>query len=214
MVFKRRDKRSYARMAAESLWPRGGWTRAFHYIKHRLNRLPDRPHRIARGIAAGVFISFTPLFGLHFFGAVVIAMALRGNIIAAILGTFAGNPITFPIIGYSSMKLGHWMLGTRFQNHGNHGLVEKFLQAGGDLKNNFLAIFTDAHSNWDGLANFFFDVFLPYLVGGIVPGIIAAVAAYYFSLPLITAYQNRRRKRIKERFDKLKAKIVHRADKV
>ena len=114
MVFKRRDPRSYLRMIAEVFWPRGGWTRAFHYVKHRIRRLPDDPHRIARGVGAGVFVSFTPFFGLHFITAALSAKIVRGNILASLLGTFFGNPITFPIIAFFSMKLGKWMLGTRF----------------------------------------------------------------------------------------------------
>ena len=88
MVFKRRTPRTYLQMLAEAFWPRGGWTRAFHYVKHRIRRLPDNPHRIARGVGAGVFVSFTPLFGLHFISAVASAWIVRGNMLAALLGTF------------------------------------------------------------------------------------------------------------------------------
>lgn len=79
MVFKRRDKRPFWKVVAESLWPRGGWGRAFHYIKRRLQRLPDTPETIARGIAAGVFTTFTPLYGVHFVIAAILAKILRGN---------------------------------------------------------------------------------------------------------------------------------------
>ena len=58
---------------AEFVWPRGGWARAFHYVKHRMRRLPDSPERIARGVWAGVFVTFTPLFGMHFVFAVLLA---------------------------------------------------------------------------------------------------------------------------------------------
>ena len=85
-------------MLLEFFYPRGGWYRAAQYVRHRLRRLPDQPQRIARGIWAGVFASFTPFYGLHFLSAFLIAKVMRGNILAAILGTFFGNPITFPII--------------------------------------------------------------------------------------------------------------------
>ena len=98
LVFKRKNKRSYLQVAQESVYPKGGWGRAASYIAHRLRRLPDPPQRIARGIAAGVFVSFTPLFGLHFIAAAFVAIGLRGNVIAAMLSTFVGNPLTFPFI--------------------------------------------------------------------------------------------------------------------
>ncbi|WP_431358125.1 hypothetical protein [Sulfitobacter albidus] len=53
MIFKRRDPKPWLRSVAEFLWPRGGWTRAFHYVKHRMRRLPDSPERIARGSGPG-----------------------------------------------------------------------------------------------------------------------------------------------------------------
>jgi hypothetical protein len=65
-VFKRRTPRSYVQIVGEAFYPRGGWTRAAWYVAHRLRRLPDPAHRISRGIFAGVFVSFTPFYGLHF----------------------------------------------------------------------------------------------------------------------------------------------------
>ncbi|MDW4550250.1 DUF2062 domain-containing protein [Defluviimonas sp. D31] len=212
MVFKRRNPRSYLRIIAEALWPRGGWTRAFHYVKHRVRRLPDRADRIARGVGAGVFISFTPLFGLHFIGAALAAKAVRGNILAALLGTFFGNPLTFPFIAFMSMKLGHLILGTDFDETQHATLFGKFADAGKDLKHNFVAIFTPETTRWHGLYNFWNEVFLPYLVGGLLPGIVAGVVCYYLSEPLIAAYQKHRRKRLKDRFEKLKAKLHARVE--
>lgn len=207
MVFKRRNPRTYLQMLAEAFWPRGGWTRAFHYVKHRIRRLPDDPHRIARGVGVGVFVSFTPLFGLHFISAVIAAKAVRGNILASLLGTFFGNPVTFPIIAFTSMKLGHLILGTNFDESQPATLFGKFVGAGQDLKHNFLAIFTDATTQWGNLYNFWNEIFLPYLVGGLLPGIVAGVVSYYLSAPIIAAYQKHRRKRLKDRFEKLRARL-------
>ncbi|WP_347312412.1 DUF2062 domain-containing protein [Defluviimonas sp. SAOS-178_SWC] len=207
MVFKRRNPRTYLQMLAEAFWPRGGWTRAFHYVKHRIRRLPDDPHRIARGVGAGVFISFTPLFGLHFISAMISAKVVRGNILASLLGTFFGNPVTFPIIAFTSMKLGHLILGTSFDESQHATLFGKFVGAGHDLKHNFFALFTDETTQWVNLYNFWNEVFLPYLVGGFLPGIIAGVLSYYLSAPVIAAYQKHRRKRLKDRFEKLRARL-------
>jgi hypothetical protein len=89
------------------LWPKGGWTRAATYVKHRLNRLPDSPHRIARGIMAGVFTVFTPFYGLHFFMAAGFALLLRGNVVAALLGTgrwVASSSMPARIFGTTSCR--------------------------------------------------------------------------------------------------------------
>jgi uncharacterized protein (DUF2062 family) len=212
VVFKRRDKRSLLVTLRESVWPKRGWTRAFHYIKHRINRLPDQPHRIARGIFAGVFISFTPFFGGHFFGAAAIAWLLGGNVLASLLATFFGNPITFPLIAVTSLKLGHLILGHELGLHRIGSVGDAFLAAASDLQHNVVAIFTHGHAEWSGLAQFFEDVWLPYLVGGLLPGIVCGLACYYISLPLIDAYQKRRRTRLKERLEKLRAKLHAKRD--
>ncbi|MGB3280193.1 MAG: DUF2062 domain-containing protein [Pseudorhodobacter sp.] len=201
MVFKRRNKRSWARTIAEAMWPRGGWTRAAHYMKHRLRRLPDAPHRIARGIFAGVFISFSPLFGLHFGAAAILAWVMRGNILASLMATFVGNPITFPFIAAFGVELGNWMLG----HPGVMSPLEIFSdfgQAGAEFWRNVTSLFNDEVAHWDRLHRFFFRVYLPYLLGGVVLGIAGGIASYYVSLPVILAYQNRRKKKLRDRLEK------------
>lgn len=212
MVFKRRDRRSWWRIVGEFFYPRGGWYRAAQYVRHRLRRLPDAPHRIARGIFAGVFVSFTPLFGLHFLAAYIVAKIMRGNVLAALLGTFFGNPLTFPFIAAASLQLGHRILGSRFHARFEHTLMDRFSGALGDLWHNILALFTDATPEWYHLAGFYREVFLPYLVGGIVPGIVCGVVCYYVSVPLITAYQHRRKGQLKAKLQEIAAKRKKQAD--
>ena len=55
------------------------------------------------------------------------------------------------------------------------------------------------HSDWGKLVPFFRDILWPYLVGGLLPGLVAAVASYYLVRPLVAAYQARRRARMLER---------------
>ncbi len=202
MVFKRRDRRPIWQLVLDFLYPRGGWARAFEYVKHRVRRLPDTPEKISRGIWAGVFVCFTPLFGLHFVCAAIIAKLMRGNILAAIMATFFGNPLTFPPIGYLSIKLGSWLLDLP-QGREAH-LGQKFADASYDLGNNVRALFSAKKIDWHGMQVFYDDVFFPYLIGGIIPGVVCATACYYLSVPLISAYQNRRRKRLRAKLDQLR----------
>lgn len=204
MVFKRRDRRSPVQVASELVYPRGGWTRAFHYVKHRVRRLPDSPDRIARGIGAGVFASFTPFYGLHFLVAAIGARLIKGNILAALSGTFFGNPLTYVPIGVICLQTGHFLLGTEYEEGDTQGLMGKFADAIGDLKDNLFALFTDRVADWHGLGQFYHDVFYPYMIGGIIPGIVAGIICYYLSLPLILTYQQRRRAKIKAKFEEIK----------
>ena len=199
MVFKRRTPKSYARSAAEFFYPRGGWLRAARYIIYRLRRLPDPAHKISRGIGAGVFASFTPFYGLHFITAGLLAWAIGGNILAALLATFFGNPITFPIIATLSVELGTWMLGQ--PSVPPKEILLSFSLVSVELWGNAAAIFSPRSADWTHSSEFFDRIFLPYLVGGLIPGILSGFAAYYMANPVIASYQRGRIKRLKERFE-------------
>lgn len=206
MVFKRRDRRPFFQMLGELFYPRGGWGRAARYVQHRLRRLPGSPETIARGIWCGVFTTFTPYYGLHFVVAAVLARILNGNLLAALLATFFGNPLTYVPIGVVSLKTGHFLLGTEFEAGEHKGLGRKFADAGGDLWHNFFAIFNDDVADWHGLRIFYDEVFYPYMIGGIIPGIVAATICYYLSVPVIRAYQKTRSNRFQKRIMQLRAK--------
>lgn len=208
MVFKRRTPRTYYQTVSESLYPKGGWRRAGWYVLHRLRRLPDPAHKISRGIACGIFVCFTPFFGLHFLIAAVLAWLVNGNLMAALLSTFFGNPFTFPLIAAVSMELGSWILG--MPPIPLPFVVSAFSDAAVELWQNMIAIFTTDTPHWEGLLRFFDRVFLPYLVGGIIPGIATAMAFYFLSNPLLAAYQKARVARLKKRFAKKREKVISR----
>ncbi|MCR9146953.1 MAG: DUF2062 domain-containing protein [Rhodobacteraceae bacterium] len=214
MVFKRRDRLPWWKATLRAFWPNRGWGRALQYVKHRLRRLPDPPHRIARGVFAGVFVTFSPLFGLHFLFAASLAWIMRGNVLAALLSTFVGNPLTFVPIAALSIQTGHTILGAGgLDDHQmHHSLGITFVEAGRDLKNNVLAIFTDASADWSHLEIFFDEIFLPYLVGGLVPGAVFGLIGYYLSLPIFQAYQNRRKGVLAAKLAALKEKAAAKQD--
>ena len=203
MVFKRRDRRPVWQVVADFIYPRGGWSRAAQYVKHRVRRLPDTPERISRGIWAGVFTAFTPFYTLHFVIAWVLARAMRGNVLAALMGTFFGNPLTYVPIAVAALSTGHWLLGTRPVEGMDATIGANFGAAGADLWHNFVAIFTRSKTDWQGLAIFYDEVFYPYMIGGIIPGIISATFCYYLSVPLIRAYQKRRQKILRSKLASL-----------
>lgn len=212
MVFRRRDRRPILRVIWEFLYPRGGWTRAFQYVKHRVRRLPDSPERIGRGIWAGVFASFTPLYTMHFLVAFLIARLMRGNVLAALMATFFGNPLTYVPIAVVSLKTGHFLLGTTFEEDSHRSFLGKFVDASVDLKYNFVALFQGGEPDWRGLSVFYDEIFHPYLIGCLIPGAITASICYYISVSLIRAYQKRRRGRIKAKFRSIKEKAARKAD--
>jgi uncharacterized protein (DUF2062 family) len=110
MLFRRRGLPGRWERLKLRLWPRVSWRRSALYFLKRILRLSGTPYAIAMGAAIGAAASLTPFIGFHFIITFMIAWALRANMIAGALGTFVGNPLTFPLIWASTYELGHFIL--------------------------------------------------------------------------------------------------------
>jgi uncharacterized protein len=198
------------------VYPQGGFKRATQYVIHRMRRLPDNPHRIARGVFAGSLIGFLPLPGMQFLGAAGLSWLMRGNILAALLATFNSNPVTTPFFAVGAISLGHWALGIQTPLSAE-AIGAAFASAGGDLWHNFLAIFTSETTHWSGLLEFWHTIYVPYFIGALVPGIVLSAIGYYITIPLVIAYQKSRAAKAKERTErrhKLRATLAAAAAKL
>lgn len=196
MVFKRRKPLSLARRIRDAFYPPNGWRRAIEYFGHRLKRLPDTPHKIALGFACGVFVSFSPFFGFHFVYAALCALLVRGNVLASFLGTLVGNPLTFPFIATAALSTGRWIYGGRSHGENFISVRDAFVGALDGLWQSICAMFGYGDPAWDKLSQFWAELFLPYYIGGIIPGLITATAFYFLTRPLVAAYQARRRSKL------------------
>ena len=198
-MFKRRERRSVFRFFYEVIFSLKGMSRAIEYIGIRLKRIPDTPHKISLGVSCGIFASFTPLFGLHFFIAGLLSYLFRANILASLIGTFVGNPITFPIITVFNLKLGEWILGSSEYSSGDGGKIfEGFLDF---IFLIYKSLFTEGsigENSVPRMNEFFNGVFIPYSLGGFIFGIVIAFISYFLLRPLVSTYQKKR--------DALKAK--------
>lgn len=203
-MFKRRTPLSRTAALMAQLYPATGFKRAALYQWHRLRRLPDPPHRIARGVFAGTFVNFPPIFGLQIVAAIGLAYAMRGNILAAVLATLLSNPVTTPLIALVSLNLGHWMLGSP-EGISLTITFAAFAAAGRDIWHNVTSAFTSDAAHWDGLILFWHRIYFPYLIGSILPGLVTSALLSWLTIPTLTAYQTLRARRRKARADQRKA---------
>lgn len=130
--------------------------------------LEESPHRTALAFALGVFIAFSPTYGLHTLSAIFLAWAFRLNFPALLLGNFVNNPwTTVPILG-ATMWTGFFILGM-----------------------------PDAPAfSWDNLsAEAIFEVAMPYIwpftLGACTLGLAGSVVAYPIGLLVISRYRKR-----------------------
>ena len=121
--------------------------------KHKIIKIKDFPESVAVGMAWGAAVSFTPLLGFHLIICYLGTWLMRGNLIAATVGTIVGNPWTFPFIFYLDYQIGTTIFLDRIDYY--------------ELKIIFLV------ENFESL-------FYPTLLGSIPLAIIIWFVTYYF----------------------------------
>lgn len=206
MLLKRGTQQTWWEWFRLLVWPRRSWMRSGQYVAKRILRITATPHAVAAGVAAGAFTSFTPFMGFHFLTAALIAWVLRGNLLASALGTFFGNPITFPFIWATSLSTGRRFLGLSGET------------APIDLATAFKEI---ASSIWRfdgelaarGLAAIWEPVFLPMMIGGLPWGILIGVVAYWATRRACLIFRDARRDKLMAKAAKLRDEARLRAAK-
>jgi uncharacterized protein (DUF2062 family) len=157
------------------------------YYWRRLLRLRATPHEVALGCAAGVFAACTPFLGFQMALAGALAFLLRVSIPAALLGTFVGNPLSWPAIWSASYIAGVWVLG-----HDPAYAAEHFVQTANALGATLMA---PTHQSLDTAVVTLSPFVEPMIVGGLLVGLIAAVFSYYPMRQAVRVFQKRRRVR-------------------
>lgn len=184
MLFRRRKRPSLAQRVRIALWPRRSWGRSLRYFGLRLSRTGGSPHQVAVGFAAGVFAIATPFLGFQMILAAIIAWALRGSVFASAIGSFAGNPISYPFIWISTYNLGNHILGDS-ATPGRidfRGKAEAFWNA---LK----------QFSWDAVSaslEAFWPILKPMAIGSIPIGAAAAAVSYFGARKLIETTRHSR----------------------
>jgi uncharacterized protein len=189
MLFRRRNPAGFLERLRVGLWPRRSFRRSARYVLLRLKRLRSSPHRIAVGAAAGVFAIFTPFLGLQLILAGIISVAMRGSVLASLLSSFAGNPLTYPVIWFATFNLGEALLGAQTSLH-----IVDLQSKAGSLRDAVLALSPDRI----GVAlEAFWPLFKPMVIGALPLGGFAALATYMGVRKMITSSNARKRQKLR-----------------
>lgn len=186
-MFKPRIPNTKLQNLRQALWPKMGWWRLLKYYRIRIIRLSSSAESIAINLAGGSAMSFTPFFGIHVFTALGFAWVIgaRMNIVAAMVGTFVGNPWTFPFLLYSSYRVGGFVLGL-FDAHVDRGFNVNTVE---EQAENLFGYF------WENFA----DIFVPTAIGGTILAIASFPLYYFLYLYLVRGAQRARKLRMKRR---------------
>ena len=153
-------------MSAQTTPERQQRTRSFRALLRQVLHLQESPQRTALAFAIGVFIAFSPAYGLHTGMAVLCTWLFGLNFVALLTGAFVNNPWTIvPILG-ATYWTGAWLLG--------HTETPTF--------------------NWTDLSfSGIYEQVAPYLIpfalGGFVLSVIGALLAYPVAYLLILRYR-------------------------
>jgi uncharacterized protein len=154
------------------------WSR-IKRLTQQILHLGDSPRRTALAFAIGVFIAFSPLYGLHTISVLVCAWAFRLNVVAMLAGSLINNPWTLlPILG-TTMWVGLRLMPVGTATPLAIDAPPPF--AWGDFTVQML---------WHQLQPFF----LPFVVGATVLGIVCSLIAYPLLLFGIRRYHDTQRR--------------------
>ena len=145
------------------------WSRIKRTARQILH-LGDSPRRTALAFAIGVFIAFSPVYGLHTISVFLFAWAFRLNVVAMLAGSLVNNPWTVLPILASTMWVGLTLFPT------SAPLPLNWSQ------------FT-FQMLWYQLQPFF----LPFVVGATLLGILASLVAFALVLVVLQRYHEHQR---------------------
>lgn len=148
-------------------------------------RLRGNPRSLAMGTAVGIFIGITPTIPLHTVAIIGVTLLMRISTIAALLSAMAVcNPLTMVPQYYLCWLAGDFIFPGRLTWERIKEVLTVITQES----------FMDSLRVLGSLS---FDAVLVMMTGGLVIGIPAAVAGYYYSLRFfIKIRDNRRQKHV------------------
>ena len=137
-----------------------------------LLHVEDSPSRVAAAFALGVFIAFFPILGIHTGMALVLAVLLRLNKVAILIGAWTNNPWTLAPMYTAGTLLGCAFLGVSPESLGT---IDWSLTG---------------RAFYESLATGLRPLVLPFVAGNLVLGAGAAVASF-FALRLLLERRRR-----------------------
>ncbi|MFT3730271.1 MAG: DUF2062 domain-containing protein [Hyphomicrobium sp.] len=155
------------------------------YFWRQVLRVRATPHAVAFGFAIGVFTACTPFLGVQTILAFALAFLFRVSMPAALLGTFVGNPLSWPAIWSASYVSGALLLG-QDPTYATDHLGETANVLGATLSAPSPETLGAAVDNLSPIAE-------PMLVGGLLVGLIAAIFAYYPTRRAVRVFQRHRK---------------------
>ncbi len=161
------------------------WKRGRDFCVYRVLHADDPPHRLALGIAIGMFVTFLPLIGMQMMLSVFLAWLLRANKLVGIPLVWISNPLTIIPIYYPCYWLGCQLLGLPV-------VSDEWAR----LKVNWQTLQADPAVTWGNKVRFWWESLLEFVgplgLGCLIVSVVVGTFSYYIALFAIRSYRLRR----------------------
>lgn len=158
------------------------------FFIYRVLHVDDTPHRIALGVAIGIFVTWTPTIGLQMILTVALSWLLGANKLVGVPFVWISNPLTMvPIYGTNTV-IGNWLIGGR-------GEPWRALARAVRLRAGFIE---RMQAWWEAT----WQIFWPLWTGSILVGLVLATITYFFVRRAVHLYRRHlelRRQRASQR---------------
>ena len=155
---------------------RFAFNRLERFFIHRVLHVDDTAHRIALGVAVGIFVTWTPTIGFQMILAVLLAWLLKANKLVGVPFVWISNPLTVVPIYYPNYLLGRWLLGNDY-GKGDFNLISAIHWG----------------TNWVEKIQLWWKetwkVFEPLWLGSIIIGLLLGAATYVVVYYAVVAYR-------------------------
>jgi uncharacterized protein (DUF2062 family) len=159
------------------------WKRLRDFFIYRVLHVDDTPHRIALGVAIGMFVTWTPTIGFQMILTVLICWLVRANKAVGVPFVWLSNPLTIVPIYYPNYVVGCWFVGGDFADFDFIEAMTRELPAGWWAK---------IIAWWSNMGQALWRVFVPLWVGSIIVGLIIGVMTYPLVYWAVVAYRRHR----------------------
>ena len=155
------------------------------FVVYRVLHADDTPHRLALGIALGLFIAWTPTIGVQMVLVLLAASVFKANRIVGLPIVWISNPLTAVPIYYVNYALGRFLIGL----FGDRPMqsYEQVENAFSQLYNNW-GRFYEAQF-WKMLGGALVDISLEIWVGSVIIGLVLGLIGYVVSYRVIVWYR-------------------------
>jgi len=155
------------------------------FIWRQVLKIRTTPHKVALGLAIGVFMACTPFLGVQTLLACAFAFMLRVSMPAAAIGTLVGNPLSWPANWSASYVFGALLLGLDPTYATDH-LSETANSLGATLM-------APSPETLDAAVNKLSPIVVPMVLGSVLVGLIAAIFSYYPTRRAVRVFQRHRK---------------------